>query len=366
MVRQTATKLEAFPRLRSRLLLPLGWLGGVGLLGAGASLAQAAETPQLNSPPASISTSVAPQPAPLNRPAPVSSPEVVPVVPPVSAAPAAIAPEPGPVVVLSPAANPTPKLSIVSPQAETPNSYDGPSTIVFSARSSGCEYVLQRGQTLNSELCGERPAPKVANAAGDRVAPIQVGPLSLSGSGVSWQGNPDPVTQKFYNQSQRPSGRPGNNNLQLLFPLAIPAPITSLFGWREHPLFGDRRFHSGTDLGAPLGTPVLAAYAGRVVLADFLGGYGLTIALEHKDGTQQTLYAHLSEIFVQPGEWIKQGSAIGRVGSTGNSTGPHLHFEVRQKTGDGWVAVDPGEQLEYALAQLVKALQVAQAQTSKG
>jgi murein DD-endopeptidase MepM/ murein hydrolase activator NlpD len=152
----------------------------------------------------------------------------------------------------------------------------------------------------------------------------------------------------------------GNGNIRLIFPLSIPAPISSIFGWRVHPITGDRRFHSGTDLAAPLGTPVLAAYAGQVAIADFLGGYGLAITLQHNKNTQETLYGHLSELFVKPGDWVKQGDVIGRVGSTGNSTGPHLHFEFRQLTSDGWIALDAGQQLEYALAQLIKAMQVAQ------
>ena len=159
----------------------------------------------------------------------------------------------------------------------------------------------------------------------------------------------------------RPTGQLGKANTKLLFPLTVPATITSLFGWRIHPITGNRRLHTGTDLGAPLGTPVLAAYAGNVAIADFWGGYGLTVVLEHNKSTQQTLYGHLSEIFVQPGEWVEQGTVIGRVGSTGHSTGPHLHFETRQLTPSGWFATDPGAQLEYALAQLVQALQKAQA-----
>ncbi|MEP0865045.1 peptidoglycan DD-metalloendopeptidase family protein [Funiculus sociatus GB2-A5] len=151
-----------------------------------------------------------------------------------------------------------------------------------------------------------------------------------------------------------------NGNTSLIFPLAVPAPITSLFGWRVHPISGSRRFHAGTDLGAPMGTPVLAAYAGRVAIADWMGGYGQAIVLQHNE-TQETLYAHLSEILVQPGQVIEQGTVIGRVGSTGNSTGPHLHFEVRQLTESGWMAMNSGAQLEYGLAQLIKALQVAQA-----
>jgi murein DD-endopeptidase MepM/ murein hydrolase activator NlpD len=165
----------------------------------------------------------------------------------------------------------------------------------------------------------------------------------------------------FSRKLLRPLGRLGNENVKLLFPLAIPAPITSLFGWRTHPISGTARLHTGTDLGAAMGTPVLAALAGRVILADSMGGYGLAVALEHNSGIQQTMYAHLSEIFVKPGELIQQGTVIGRVGSTGASTGPHLHFEFRQMTQDGsWVAMDSGQQLEISLGDMARSLQVAQ------
>lgn len=190
---------------------------------------------------------------------------------------------------------------------------------------------------------------------------VQVGPFTVGGgAGISY-GTTTASVKNYYNRTIRPPARLGNGNISLLFPLAIPAPITSVFGWRIHPISGDQRFHSGTDLGAPMGTPVLAAYAGQVAIADFLGGYGLAVTLSHNKGNQETLYAHLSEIFVKPGEMVKQGMVIGRVGSTGNSTGPHLHFEFRQRTPDGWVVMDAGQQLEYALAQLMKAMQVGQA-----
>ena len=145
--------------------------------------------------------------------------------------------------------------------------------------------------------------------------------------------------------------------LSFIFPLAVPAPITSGFGWRVHPIRGDRRFHSGTDLGAPMGTPVLAAADGKVALSDWLNGYGLAIILSHNEDTRETLYGHLSQVFVKPGQWVEKGTVIGRVGSTGLSTGPHLHFELRQKTPSGWQAIDPGVQLKSALARLVKAMQ---------
>ncbi|MCT7986896.1 M23 family metallopeptidase [Laspinema olomoucense] len=157
----------------------------------------------------------------------------------------------------------------------------------------------------------------------------------------------------------RSSGRQGNGNTNMIFPLAIPAEITSLFGWRNHPIFGDSRFHSGMDFGAPTGTPVVAAYSGTVSIADWMGGYGQTVVLQHQNSTLETLYAHLSNIFVQPGEVVEQGQVIGEVGSTGNSTGPHLHFELRELTPEGWRAMDPGTQMEYALAQFIRSLETA-------
>ncbi len=199
-------------------------------------------------------------------------------------------------------------------------------------------------------------------------APVEVGGFNLSVTGINWNaaapaspiGSAYGTVQNYYNRTVRPIARLGNGDLKLIFPLAIPAPITSIFGWRIHPISGNSSLHTGTDLGAPMGTPVLAALTGRVIMADFFGGYGLAIALEHNAGAQQTLYAHLSEIFVKPGEIVKQGAVLGRVGSTGNSTGPHLHFEVRQQTTEGWVAMDAGTVLETAMADLVKSMQVAQ------
>ena len=127
----------------------------------------------------------------------------------------------------------------------------------------------------------------------------------------------------------------------LVFPLPIPAVLTSAFGWRIHPISGDRRFHAGVDLGAPMGTPVVAAMAGRIVAADYMGGYGLAVIVETAAGSYRNLYAHLSGIAVRPGAIVQQGSVVGWVGSTGNSTGPHLHFETHIPTENGWTAIDP-------------------------
>jgi murein DD-endopeptidase MepM/ murein hydrolase activator NlpD len=147
----------------------------------------------------------------------------------------------------------------------------------------------------------------------------------------------------------------------LSFPVAGVNPITSAFGWRIHPISGQGRMHDGTDIGAPLGTPVVAAYPGTVAAAQWSGGYGLMVTLRHLDGTQESRYAHLSEMFVEPGQTVAQGEMIGRVGSTGFSTGPHLHFEWRHLTNDGWVAVDAGPHLQFALANLMRAQNYAQA-----
>ena len=193
------------------------------------------------------------------------------------------------------------------------------------------------------------------------IRPIQLGPINISANGFRVATNPQTKHNVLsYNRNFQPSGQPEVDN-KFMFPLTIPAPITSVFGWRVHPITGNYRFHSGTDLGAPLGTPVLAAYPGTVEIADYMGGYGLTVVLDHNKSTLQSLYGHLSEIFVQPGEKVEQGTVIGRVGSTGNSTGPHLHFETRQLTAQGWVATNSGTQLEYAFARLVEALRTANA-----
>jgi len=143
----------------------------------------------------------------------------------------------------------------------------------------------------------------------------------------------------------RPSPIGGNGNRGLLFPLIGSAVTTSPFGWRLHPVLGSWIMHSGRDLAAPEGTPVVAALSGRVLSSGDAGGYGLAIEVEHESPQRRTLYGHLSELYVKPGDSVRQGEVIGRVGSTGLSTGPHLHFELRLPQDGGWVATDPGEML---------------------
>lgn len=116
----------------------------------------------------------------------------------------------------------------------------------------------------------------------------------------------------------------------------VQAPLTSGFGMRTHPLTGTARLHAGIDLAAATGTPIRAAAAGVVISAGPMGGYGTTVDVRHADGTV-TRYAHQSRALVRPAQRVAAGQVIGLVGSTGASTGPHLHFEVRTAAGP----VDP-------------------------
>ncbi|HZZ64152.1 MAG TPA: peptidoglycan DD-metalloendopeptidase family protein [Candidatus Baltobacteraceae bacterium] len=104
--------------------------------------------------------------------------------------------------------------------------------------------------------------------------------------------------------------------------------ITSPFGYRQNPFGGGMEFHQGLDIAAPMGTTVQAASGGTVISAGWYGGYGNYILIDHGGG-MATGYGHLSQIFVSAGQQVQKGQAIGAVGSTGMSTGPHLHFEVR-------------------------------------
>jgi murein DD-endopeptidase MepM/ murein hydrolase activator NlpD len=97
-----------------------------------------------------------------------------------------------------------------------------------------------------------------------------------------------------------------------------------------HPILGYRRFHCGIDIGAGHGAPVYAAAEGEIFEAGFYRGYGRCIIILHGGGIS-TLYGHLSATLVRPGQRVKRGQLIGRVGSTGLATGPHLHFEVRRE-----------------------------------
>ena len=258
--------------------------------------------------------------------------------------------------------------------------------VMVSEQSTGCEFTVGAGGAVPNGACGTGLAPAPApvadagypqayeqapianNAPADtgyyQQAPVasappavNVGPVSFSTAGIRFSSSTTAAGREYLNRSVRPMV-----NLQaaeqFIFPLAIPAPITSLFGFRIHPITGDHRFHAGTDIGAEQGTPVLAAQDGKVVSANYAGGYGLMVVLEHEvEATElKSRYAHLSDILVEPGTAVNKGDVIGLVGSTGNSTGPHLHFEMMQNTADGWVLVNADGLVQNSLSKLVTAL----------
>jgi hypothetical protein len=105
--------------------------------------------------------------------------------------------------------------------------------------------------------------------------------------------------------------------------------ITSYFGNRYHPILHFTRFHAGIDIGASWGSPIVAAADGRVIRAGWAGGYGREVQIAHGGGLV-SLYGHMSQIAAEPGSYVRQGQVIGYVGSSGLSTGPHVHFEVKQ------------------------------------
>ena len=118
----------------------------------------------------------------------------------------------------------------------------------------------------------------------------------------------------------------GGGNGSFIWPLS--GPITSEFGWRTHPIFGTQRYHSGLDIGGEYGLPIRAAGSGTVEYAGWISGYGNTVIINHGGGIS-TLYGHNQSLAVGVGQSVSQGSTIAYCGSTGNSTGPHCHFEVR-------------------------------------
>ena len=124
---------------------------------------------------------------------------------------------------------------------------------------------------------------------------------------------------------------PGSGALSLMFRFAWPVHgrISSRYGIRLHPVYRRRMMHTGLDIAAPHGTSIRAALQGRVTFVGWKGGYGKTVIIEHPNG-YETLYGHCSTILVDRGQTVKKGERVAKVGSTGVSTGPHVHFEVRK------------------------------------
>jgi murein DD-endopeptidase MepM/ murein hydrolase activator NlpD len=230
---------------------------------------------------------------------------------------------------------PAPREPLPTPPAVVPERHREPTPtvqpqIILESRTSGCRVNAQDLPKVNGDLCGmSSPRPTVA---AHRLSESEVRELVSK------------------------SSLPSNGDRQMLFPLTIPAIISSAFGYRIHPIDGVVQFHYGTDIAAPAGTPVVAVYSGRVAVAGWMGGLGWAVVLTHSDRLE-TRYAHLSQILVQQGEAVPQGRVIGLVGSSGKSTGPHLHFEMWHKGLDGlWQVIDSTPHVLLALENLPKQL----------
>lgn len=155
----------------------------------------------------------------------------------------------------------------------------------------------------------------------------------------------DEAKEREYQQwlaSQPPVNNGGSSNVvdgvTWLMPINY-TDFSSPFGWRIHPIYGDWRFHYGVDLSAPQGTPIVASRGGRVTTTDYeAGGAGYYVSINHLDG-YSTRYLHMTHYIVSPGQYVAPGQVIGYCGSTGGSTGPHLHFSVYYNG----VAVNPAQ-----------------------
>ena len=195
-----------------------------------------------------------------------------------------------------------------------------------------------------ASLITANPALANASANADILAPLRAAQAAKHQSGdeefrqlfSSWQSMDKPAARQNLVSIARPASSiggaiPGFAPQKVSIPSLVPVDgvkLTSDYGMRWHPVLGGRRQHKGVDLAAPIGTPIHAAADGMVSRADWFSGYGLYIALEH-GGQIETRYGHMSRLNVAAGQMVHKGDIIGYVGTTGRSTGPHLHYEVR-------------------------------------
>lgn len=166
-------------------------------------------------------------------------------------------------------------------------------------------------------------APPVAPApAAGEVASLPIGNSDVFRERMlDWSGTEADARTVALEMPPAPAAQPRRTTARLLR-------LSSSFGYRGDPLHGATRMHSGIDIPGPLGTPIQASAGGTVRFAGSAGGYGRMVEIAHGDGLS-TRYAHLSQILVRPGATVTRGETIALMGSTGRSTGSHLHFEVR-------------------------------------
>ena len=195
---------------------------------------------------------------------------------------------------------------------------------------------------------GANPALANSAATADIAAPLRAAqaekPTAL--------GNRDEQFKALFSRWQSMDGTTTTKS-SVSIPSLMPVDgvhLSSDYGMRTHPVLGGRRQHKGVDLAGPVGTPIHAAADGVVSRADWFSSYGLFVSLEH-GGSLQTRYGHMSRLNVAAGQQIHKGDVIGYIGTTGRSTGPHLHYEVRI----AGAAVNPVPYLQAGAYQLALA-----------
>jgi murein DD-endopeptidase MepM/ murein hydrolase activator NlpD len=180
-------------------------------------------------------------------------------------------------------------------------------------------------------------APAMANNASsaDIAAPLRAAEAARNGDSGNANTGDEEFQQLFASWKALEAGpaalapsRTNRVSIPSLIPISTSRAMSSSFGLRVHPVLGGMRMHKGIDLPASTGTPIHATADGVVGKADWFGGYGLCVELEH-GANMETRYGHMSRIAVAEGQAVLKGDVIGYVGSTGRSTGSHLHYEVR-------------------------------------
>jgi murein DD-endopeptidase MepM/ murein hydrolase activator NlpD len=198
-------------------------------------------------------------------------------------------------------------------------------------------------------VLGANPALANSSNAADIAAPLRAVQEARQQPGIGQQGigqGDEQFRQLFANWRSLDKGASLSSaatvspaRARVSIPSRMPVnnvALTSSYGMRVHPVLGGRRAHKGVDLAAPTGTPIYATADGVVRKAEWFSSYGLFVQLEH-GASLETRYGHMSRLNVFDGQQVRKGDLIGYVGSTGRSTGPHLHYEVRI----GGTAVNP-------------------------
>lgn len=196
------------------------------------------------------------------------------------------------------------------------------------------QQIAQAEATYQKQLAAEKAAAEKAaaeKAAAEKAAAEQAAKAAQAAAQKAAQQQKQQSSGSSASGSSSSSGSQSSQTTAsasgFLWPIASSHRVTSPFGWRTHPITGRQHLHGGIDIAAPNGTPILAAKAGVVVISLYGSSYGNYVVLSHPDGTR-TLYAHMSQRSVSAGDTVRQGQTVGLVGSTGSSTGNHLHFET--------------------------------------